>query len=425
MCEAIVDCEHKTAPVSGAGYPSIRTTNIKNGRIDLATCARVDRQTYEAWTRRRRPAPGDLVLAREAPVGEVGIVPVGERVVLGQRTVLICPDRKRTDPHYLLFVLLAPEMRRRMTSKAGGSTVDHLNMRDIRSLPLPAFPSLRTQRAIAAVLSALDDKIEVNRKRARVLEGIARAMFTSWFVDFDPVRRKAAGEPTGLPAAIASLFPERLVDSPIGEVPEGWNVIPLPEAFEINPTRTLRRGELAPYLDMSSMPTQGHAPAQWVQREVGSGTRFINGDTLVARITPCLENGKTAFVDFLGDGEVAWGSTEYIVLRPRPPLPAHFAYLLARSEGFRTFAIQAMTGSSGRQRVPASSLAHFAIAVPPRPADGIATQFGELVEPLFARMSTAMSQSRTLAALRDTLLPKLISGELRIADAEQIVGRAV
>jgi type I restriction enzyme S subunit len=146
--------------------------------------------------------------------------------------------------------------------------------------------------------------------------------------------------------------------------------------------------------------------------------RFINGDTLVARITPCLENGKTAFVDFLQDGQVGWGSTEYIVLRPKPPLPEEYAYCLARSAEFREFAIQSMTGTSGRQRVPAESLAHFQVAVPPRP---IAEAFGRAVKPRFLRSSAAVRESRTLAAVRDALLPKLIAGELRVKDAEKFI----
>jgi type I restriction enzyme S subunit len=173
---------------------------------------------------------------------------------------------------------------------------------------------------------------------------------------------------------------------------------------------------------MANMPTHGHSPGDVVDREVGSGMRFINGDTLVARITPCLENGKTAFVDFLQGGQVGWGSTEYIVLRPKSPLPEEYAYCLARSAEFREFAIQSMTGTSGRQRVPAESLAHFRVAVPPRP---VAEAFGRAVKPRFARASAAVRESRTLAALRDALLPKLISGEIRVKDAERFVERAV
>ena len=150
--------------------------------------------------------------------------------------------------------------------------------------------------------------------------------------------------------------------------------------------------------------------------------RFMNGDTLMARITPCLENGKVAFVDFLKDGQVGWGSTEYIVLRPRHPLPAEFAYCLARADEFREFAVQRMTGSSGRQRVPAGALEHFQIAVCP---ESISEAFGQVVQCMFERARDAAAENRTLAALRDNLLPKLISGALRIKDGERLMERTV
>ncbi len=157
---------------------------------------------------------------------------------------------------------------------------------------------------------------------------------------------------------------------------------------------------------------------------MGSGMKFINGDTLVARITPCLENGKTAYVDFLAEGQIGWGSTEYIVLRPRGVIPTPFAYPLARTTDFRNFAIQQMTGSSGRQRVPADSLSKYKLATPELD-DGLFVAFGKIILPMLQSMSATINQSRTLAALRDALLPKLISGELRVPDAERIVGRAV
>jgi type I restriction enzyme S subunit len=217
-------------------------------------------------------------------------------------------------------------------------------------------------------------------------------------------------------AETAALFPDSFEDSELGKIPRGWRVVPLPEVIEVNPTRALRKSVEAPYLDMANMPTRGHSPDKVVDRAFGSGMRFVNGDTLVARITPCLENGKTAFVDFLDDGQVGWGSTEYIVLHPKAPLPDEFAYCLARSTEFRDFAIQSMTGSSGRQRVPAESLHHFRIVTVPKP---VVELFGRLITPLFAHSSTASKESRTLAALRDTLLPKLISGEIRVKDAEK------
>ena len=121
-----------------------------------------------------------------------------------------------------------------------------------------------------------------------------------------------------------------------------------------------------PYLDMANMPTKGHVPGTVIDRPFGSGMRFTNGDTLVARITPCLENGKTAYVDFLPRDRIGWGSTEYIVMRPMPPLPNEFAYCLARSTGFREFAIQNMTGTSGRQRRTRASIVSVSVSFAPR-----------------------------------------------------------
>jgi type I restriction enzyme S subunit len=284
---------------------------------------------------------------------------------------------------------------------------------------LVVVPPVVEQRAIVHLLSTLDDKIDLNRRMSETLEVTARALFKSWFVDFDPVRSGTSGGSATATCGTGQAFPDALVESEIGPVPQGWEVSSLSDAIEVNPTCTLRKGEPAPYLDMANMPTRGHSPDEVIERPFGSGMRFVNGDTLVARITPCLENGKTAFVDFLDDGQVGWGSTEYIVLRPKPPLPGEFAYCLARSGEFREFAIQSMTGSSGRQRVPAESLSHFRFAVPPAE---VAQRFGAIVRPLFQRASMCARESRTLAAMRDTLLPKLISGELRIKDAERFVG---
>ena len=150
--------------------------------------------------------------------------------------------------------------------------------------------------------------------------------------------------------------------------------------------------------------------------------RFTNGDTLVARITPCLGNGKTAYVDFLEDGEIGWGSTEYIVLNSKHPLPSEFAYLLARSARFREFAVQNMSGTSGRQRVPAGALSEFSIPSPPAL---VATEFGRVVRLLLARVRASVDECRVLANCRDTLLPKLFSCELRIEDTEEVTRRRV
>ncbi len=364
--------------------------------------------------------PGDILLSVRAPIGRVNVA--DRQCAIGRGLAIIRP-RVREDGRYLEFALRMLETTW-TAIEGGGSVFGNATRRDLETLRVPWPESEWDRRAIAHILGTLDDKIELNRRMSETLEAMARAMFKAWFVDFEPVRAKMEGRwrrgesLPGLPAHLYDLFPDRLVDSELGEIPEGWELTTLPDVVDINPRRSLAKGETAPYLDMANMPTRGHAPDAVVDRPFGSGMRFMNGDTLVARITPCLENGKTALVDFLKEGQVGWGSTEYIVLRPKPPLPEEFAYCLARTEAFRDFAIQSMTGTSGRQRVQAESLTHFKLPTVP---ESIALAFGRAIKPLFARSSAAIHECRTLAALRDVLLPKLISGELRVKDAERFL----
>jgi len=301
-----------------------------------------------------------------------------------------------------------------LLSSSTGSTFPNISKDQLSNIKIEV-PPLPEQRAIARILGSLDDKIELNRHMNATLEAMAQAIFKSWFVDFDPVRAKMEGEePAGLDAETATLFPDdfEVVDGQ--EVPKGWKFASLPDAIEVNPRISLRKGDSAPYLDMKNMPTQGHRAIEWLERPFGSGVKFVNGDTLIARITPCLENGKTAFVDFLKGAQVGWGSTEYIVFRPKSPLPKEYGYYLARSESLRDYAIQNMTGTSGRQRVVTSCFDNYPIVVP---SSEVAQRFEEIVKPIMALIKQRDEESHTLAATRDTLLPKLISGEIRVPDA--------
>ena len=169
---------------------------------------------------------------------------------------------------------------------------------------------------------------------------------------------------------------------------------------------------------MASVATSGHTVSGVTDRELGSGTKFINGDTLLARITPCLENGKTAFVDFLDDEKVAWGSTEFVVLRPKAPLPTYHGYLLSRHPAFREYAIQSMSGTSGRQRVQNDVLGRYPVIIP---TPNVANTFGGMVTGIQQKIAANHQQAQTLAQLRDTLLPKLISGQLRLPEAEALL----
>ena len=393
------------------GIPSIMPQNIGDNRViedGIARIAPADATRLNRYLVRK----GDIVYSRRGDVERRALIRDREDGWLcGTGCLRVRFGDGGVNPVYASYYLDHPNVREWIVRHAHGATMPNLNTSILSALPFVVSPPVE-QRALADILGSLDAKIELNGRMNETLEAMARAIFKSWFVDFDPVRAKAEGHDPGLPKHITDLFPDRLEDSELGEIPAGWQVVALTEVIEVNPSRSLKKGQVAPYLDMANMPTRSHSPDVVIERPFGSGMRFINGDTLVARITPCLENGKTAFVDFLNKDQIGWGSTEYIVLRPKPPLPAEFAYCLAGCIEFREFAIQSMTGTSGRQRVPPEALSHFRMIRPPEKLAGI---FGGIVKPLFARAHAAANESRALGALRDALLPKLISGEVRVA----------
>lgn len=419
----LLDCDHRTPKTVGVGRPYVTIPQLVDGRIDLPAARRISEDDFREWTKKTNPQANDVVVVRRCNSGDSAFVPAGVQFALGQNLVLLRSDGRHVRPEFLRWLARGPawwEQVRKFINV--GAVFDSLKCADIPNFKFE-IPPVGEQAAISALLGALDDKIDLNRRMNETLEAMAQALFRSWFVDFDPVRAKADGRAAaGMDLATAALFPERLEPSEIGEVPRGWRVASLPDIIEVNPARSIKKGEVAPYLDMKNIPTAGHLAIEWELRPHGSGARFANGDTLLARITPCLENGKTAFVDFMEPGQIGWGSTEYIVLRPKPPLPAFFAYLLARSEGLRAHAIQSMTGTTGRQRVPASALGHFRMAVPPV---DVAAAFDRATAPLIELARSNDRESRTLRELRDLLLPKLLSGELRVRDADRIVDRAV
>jgi len=207
----------------------------------------------------------------------------------------------------------------------------------------------------------------------------------------------------------------------LGGIPEGWQVGHLRDLLHCNPRRSLKKGTIAPYLDMKNVPTSGHIADEVVDREMGSGTKFVNGDTLLARITPCLENGKTAYIDFLDEGHVGWGSTEYIVIRPQNEYPESLGYLIARNSEFRQHAIQSMTGTSGRQRANAKALEELPWLIYPT---GVVCAFDRLGGGYLKLAKSYGNKSKNLSQLRDTLLPKLLSGELFVSAAETYLAKA-
>ncbi|MGJ0492249.1 hypothetical protein [Methylobacter sp.] len=313
---------------------------------------------------------------------------------------------------YVYWLLRTPFYREYCRSRATGTTTLGLAREDFLNFPVPEPTELEI--SLVKLLEGIEGRIALLSETNATLEAIAQALFKSWFVDFDPIHAKQQGLATeGMSDATAALFPDSFEESELGLVPRGWYWATLADSYEINPQRKLRKGEIAPYLDMASAPTTGHCTESFILREMGSGSKFQNGDTLLARITPCLENGKSAFVDFLDDSQIGWGSTEFLVLRPKPPLPEYHAYLLCRHKAFRDFAVQSMSGTSGRQRIQNDVLGRYLLALP---TEKIALAFSDITLPIQQKIAANHCQAQTLATLRDTLLPRLISGQLRLPD---------
>jgi len=327
-------------------------------------------------------------------------------------------DPSAADYRYLFFQLR--HLRSQLKALATGAAQQNISGALIKSLRLP-FPLLPEQGAIAHILGTLDDKIELNRGMAETLEAMARALFKSWFVDFDPVRAKQEGRDPGLPAEVAALFPDRLVESEVGQIPEGWGVGAFGDFVE------LVRDQVNP-LD-SPQTTYHHfsIPAfddgQFPVVELGEGiksqkSRVPADAVLLSKLNPEID--RVWYVD-VQQGESAVCSTEFLVLRPQIPAGRGFVYCLSRDAGFRQGLEGLVTGTSkSHQRVQVDSLLRIGVV---RPPDALLSAFEGTASTLLERTLQCRREGRTLGALRDALLPRLISGELRVEDAESCMER--
>jgi type I restriction enzyme S subunit len=279
------------------------------------------------------------------------------------------------------------------------------------------IPPISEQRAIAHILGTLDDKIELNRRMNETLEGIARALFKSWFVDFDPVRAKAEGRDTGLPKHIADLFPDSFEDSELGEIPEGWTTGTLGDVAE-NPRRGVHPNEIepsTPYIALEHMPKNCIALTEWgTAKKIESNKfKFNKGEILFGKLRPYFHKVGIAPVDGVC-------STDIVVVTSRSAKWLGFVLGHVSSDAFVEYTSARSTGTK-MPRTSWGDMAKYNIGIP---SEAIATAFTDIIQPLIARMIFSIHESRALAALRDTLLPKLITGELRVTATRQIVKEA-
>ena len=386
VCELIVDCPHSTEPDEGEGYPIIRTPNIGVGYLDLEGVQRVSKAAYDRRNIRAVPRPNDLILAREAPAGNVVIIREGMEVCLGQRTVLIRPKAEKVSPLFLNYYLNAPKQRHALLSNSNGATVSHVNMPIIRNLVI-GLPDRETQDRIADVLSAYDELIENNRRQIKLLEEAAQRLYKEWFIDLK--------------------FPGHETTPIVDGLPEGWRMGCLGECCALIKTiskQDERTGNEL-YIGLEHMPKdsiclRAHGVAADV---VGNKTEFRKGDVLFGKIRPYFH--KVGFAQF--DGVT---STDAIVMRAVEGKQA-FLLAVASSDEFVSYATATSKTGTKMPRADWAAMKSYQV---PIPSADVASRFENICESFLSAIAQCSSLIVAAREARDRLLPKLMSGEIEV-----------
>jgi len=373
----------------GEPLPYLANVNVRWGKFDLADLREMRFEQHELD--RYGLKYGDIVMCEGGEPGRCAIWKEQRSCMMIQKALHRIRPYECLRHEFLYYFFLFKGRTGHLSSLFTGSTIKHLPREKLALVEVPVPPH-SIQDQIASVLSTYDDLIENNRRRIQLLEQSARLLYKEWFVHL--------------------RFPGHEHTKIIDGIPEGWEKKYVPDLIDINPTEKVQKGMAIRYVPMAGLSTTGMTVdlSESEMRTTSTSVRYRNGDVLLARITPCLENGKTGFVNFLAADEVACGSTEFIVLRGRLVSP-YFTYCLARTHTFRETAIKSMIGSSGRQRVQPACFDEFAVGLPKK---FIREQFDNTVSPLFQQIAILVRQADQLAKARDLLLPKLMNGEVTV-----------
>jgi type I restriction enzyme S subunit len=420
----LIDCIHKTPKDAGIGYPYIGIPQMKNGHIDFSANPRhITHDDFLEWSKKARPKRGDVVLSRRFNPGETAYVPPNVNFAIGQNLVLLRANSSSVHPAFLRWLVKGPEWWEQVAKFINvGAVFNSLRCADVPKFKL-IVPPLYEQRAIAHILGSLDDKIELNRRMNQTLEAMARAIFKSWFVDFDPVRAKAEGRDPGLPDDIAALFPDSFEDSEHGEIPEGWNSRSLYDSAKyINGAAyrnfhfTDEEGAL-PVVKIAELKNGVTGQTKFTKTALDDKYRIGDGEILLS----WSGNPDTSIGTFVWCGGAAWLNQHIFRVLPHKDIEMYFVFYLLKylRPVFAEIARDKQT--TGLGHFTARDMKRLMVVHPP---ENILTIFNNSVGPMFDRWYANLFETNTLASLRDTLLPKLISGELRVPDAEKFVEEA-
>lgn len=381
----------RPAKVRGIGYKMINMGELfAHDWIYSIPMERV--QLSEREKRECLVNKGDLLFARQSLVesgaGKCSIVrDVDEPTTFESHLIRIRLNEEKANPLFYYYYFHSP--RSPMRSIVNVCAQAGIRGSDLCELYVD-YPQIGQQHRIASILSTYDDLIENNRRQIKLLEEAAQRLYREWFVEL--------------------RFPGHENVKIVDGVPEGWQVVFLGDVIEFDPKVPLTKDRMKQSVPMAALSASSMVLDQSLIENTmsNSGSKFKNGDSLLARITPCLENGKTAFVDCLDCDEGAVGSTEFIVMRSKNLNP-YMVYCIARSDCFRTEAINSMTGSDGRQRAQKDKLKALSYILPPK---SLIDRFEQFAQPCFDKIRVLNRQNGFLVKARDKLLPKLMSGEM-------------
>lgn len=376
----IVDNRGKSVPTSDTGKNVLIATNCIRNENLYPTYEKVRYFTddvYNTWFR-AHPLPGDVIFVNKGTPGRTCMVPNPHDFSIAQDMMAFRTNEAILHNRYLLCILRSHEIQEQIRLYSVGDVIPHFKKQFLNRLMIP-IPPMKIQRCIADMYFCFSDKIENNKTINKNLEEQARAIF------------------------------DRMISS------SNSPYCTLSEIAELNPKRAISKGTVARCIDMAQLSTSTSFPNGWEYKPFNGGMRFCNGDTLLARITPCLENGKTAYINFLDNEEVAFGSTEYVVMSSKGEYPNEFFYCLARYPEFVDYAVKNMNGSSGRQRVSAETIGKYEL---PKLNDVDLQEFRNVVPQMFDVCCNNSLENIRLANMRDVLLPRLMSGEIDVSNIE-------
>lgn len=407
--DALIDYRGKTPKKTDSGIPLVTAKVVKGGRIETPN-EFIARDEYDSWMRRGIPEPGDVVMTTEAPLGEVAQLGK-EKVALAQRVITLRGKSGFLDNTYLLYLLQTEEMQEQLKARSTGTTVLGIKQSELRKVGV-RVPPIDLQQSAAKTLKALDDRITLLRETNATLEAIAQALFKSWFVDFDPVRAKQQGlAPEGMDEATAALFPDCFEESELGLVPKGWRAGTLGDVAQ-TARQQMQVSDLHAdlhYVGLEHIPRKSLSLTAWDNAEGLESAKgaFSEGDILFGKLRPYFH--KVVIAPFSGVC-----STDILVCQPRTKAYFGLVAMHLFSETLIEYADRLSNGAK-MPRVNWKDLAAYPICIPPTE---VATELNEAIRPLVARMNANTHQAQTLATLRDTLLPRLISGQLRLPEAQ-------